>query len=89
MRGHTGHRKRARAISLLVDADHEYGNALNVMRTVAGLEHAGVSMLGIEDTVLPARFGRAGNMGELVSIEEMNRLTFVEKYKKARREYLR
>jgi carboxyvinyl-carboxyphosphonate phosphorylmutase len=62
---------RVSNLSLLVDADHGYGNALNVMRTVAELEHAGVSVLGIEDMVLPARFGRSGNINELVSIEEM------------------
>lgn len=60
---------RASSLSLLVDADNGYGNALNVMRTVTELEHAGVSILGIEDTVLPARFGHAG--AELISIEEM------------------
>jgi carboxyvinyl-carboxyphosphonate phosphorylmutase len=62
---------RAVDLSLLVDADHGYGNALNAMRTVAELEHAGVSILGIEDTVLPARFGRAEGPNELVSIAEM------------------
>lgn len=62
---------RASNLSLLVDADHGYGNALNAMRTVAELEHAGVSILGIEDTVLPTRFGRVGGPNELVSIEEM------------------
>lgn len=60
---------RACPLSLLVDADHGYGNALNVMRTVAELEHAGVSILGLEDTVLPARFGQDGP--GLVSIDEM------------------
>jgi carboxyvinyl-carboxyphosphonate phosphorylmutase len=60
---------RAADLALLVDADHGYGNALNVMRTVEETEHAGVSILGLEDTVLPARFGATGN--ELVSIPEM------------------
>lgn len=62
---------RASSLSLVVDADHGYGNALNVMRTVEELEHAGVSVLGIEDTALPARFGRTEKGNELVSIEEM------------------
>jgi oxaloacetate decarboxylase len=44
---------RAFDLPLLVDADHAYGNALNVMRTVQELETAGVSALTIEDTVLP------------------------------------
>ena len=48
---------RACAIPLLVDADHGYGNAQNVMRTVVELERAGVAALTIEDTDLPTRFG--------------------------------
>ncbi|HSF21873.1 MAG TPA: isocitrate lyase/phosphoenolpyruvate mutase family protein [Burkholderiales bacterium] len=62
---------RASRLSLIVDADHGYGNALNVMRTVEELEHAGVSAMSIEDTVLPARFGQAGGADELISLEEM------------------
>src|SRR5215468_1911613 len=60
---------RAANISLVVDADHGYGNALNVMRTVEELETAGVAALTIEDTVLPASFG--GQAEGLVSLEEM------------------
>lgn len=60
---------RASDLSLVLDADHGYGNALNVMRTVQELEHAGTSALMIEDTVVPARFGATGL--ELVSVEEM------------------
>jgi carboxyvinyl-carboxyphosphonate phosphorylmutase len=48
---------RAAAIPLLVDADHGYGNAQNVMRTVVELERAGVAALTIEDTDLPTPFG--------------------------------
>jgi len=62
---------RASDLSLIVDADHGYGNALNVMRTVAELEHAGVSGMSIEDTALPMRFGQAEGADELVSLEEM------------------
>jgi carboxyvinyl-carboxyphosphonate phosphorylmutase len=62
---------RASDLSLIVDADHGYGNALNVMRTVEELEHAGVSGMSIEDTVLPARFGQAEGTDELISLEEM------------------
>ena len=60
---------RAGDLSLLVDADHGYGNALNVRRTVEELETAGVSGLTIEDTVLPLNFGSTGE-GNLISIEE-------------------
>ena len=48
---------RAGNLPLLVDADHGYGNALNVKRTVEELETAGVAALSIEDTLLPAAFG--------------------------------
>jgi carboxyvinyl-carboxyphosphonate phosphorylmutase len=60
---------RAAELPLMTDADHGYGNALNVMRTVEELENAGVSGLSIEDTVLPRRFG-AGEKAELISIDE-------------------
>jgi carboxyvinyl-carboxyphosphonate phosphorylmutase len=61
--------QRASDLTLLVDADHGYGNALNVMRTVEECEHAGVSAMSIEDTALPTRFGNTGGE-ELTSIEE-------------------
>jgi carboxyvinyl-carboxyphosphonate phosphorylmutase len=61
--------QRASNLSLLVDADHGYGNALNVMRTVEECEHSGVSGMSIEDTALPTRFGNTGGE-ELTSIEE-------------------
>ena len=60
---------RAGDLSLLVDADHGYGNALSVMRTVEELESAGVSALTIEDTVLPRAFGAAGRE-QFLSLEE-------------------
>ncbi|MDJ0611047.1 MAG: isocitrate lyase/PEP mutase family protein, partial [Kiloniellales bacterium] len=41
---------RASELPLLADADHGYGNALNVMRTVEELEAAGIAGLTIEDT---------------------------------------
>jgi carboxyvinyl-carboxyphosphonate phosphorylmutase len=60
---------RAGGLPLLVDADHGYGNALNVMRTVEELETAGVAALSIEDTALPAAFGPGGDV-RLISIPE-------------------
>jgi ketopantoate hydroxymethyltransferase len=62
---------RASRLSLIVDADHGYGNALNVMRTIHELEHAGVSALSIEDTALPTPFGQPEGTETLISIEEM------------------
>jgi carboxyvinyl-carboxyphosphonate phosphorylmutase len=60
---------RAGNLALLVDADHGYGNALNVKRTVEELESAGVSALTIEDTVLPRPYGPSGK-ASLIPIEE-------------------
>jgi oxaloacetate decarboxylase len=60
---------RAGGLPLLCDADHGYGNALNVMRTVEELETAGVAALSIEDTALPQPFGSKGK-AQLLSIDE-------------------
>ncbi|MES2711145.1 MAG: isocitrate lyase/PEP mutase family protein [Pseudomonadota bacterium] len=59
---------RAGAPPLLCDADHGYGNALNVMRTVQELETAGVAGFSLEDTELPRPFGEAGV--RLISLNE-------------------
>ena len=59
---------RAGKLPLMVDADHGYGNALNVMRTVQELETAGVAGIMIEDTSLPRGFREA--KPTLISIEE-------------------
>ncbi len=59
---------RAAALPVLVDADHGYGNALNVRRTVQELETAGAAGLTIEDTLLPQAFGEA--KPQLISLEE-------------------
>jgi carboxyvinyl-carboxyphosphonate phosphorylmutase len=59
---------RAAALPVLVDADHGYGNALNVRRTVQELEAAGAAGLTIEDTLLPQAFGQSKT--QLISLEE-------------------
>ncbi|MCP4769276.1 MAG: isocitrate lyase/PEP mutase family protein [Gammaproteobacteria bacterium] len=59
---------RAGELPLIVDADHGYGNALNVRRTVEELESAGVACLTIEDTLLPQSFGQVGT--EFLEIDE-------------------
>lgn len=59
---------RAAGLPVLVDADHGYGNALNVRRTVQELEAAGAAGLTIEDTLLPQAFGQAG--AQLISLDE-------------------
>ena len=60
---------RATNIPLLVDADHGYGNALNVGRTIEELATVGVAAATIEDTILPTPFGANGKSG-LISLEE-------------------
>ncbi len=56
-------------LPLMVDADHGYGNALNVKRTVEELETAGVAGLTIEDTLLPTPYA-AGGKTQLIPIAE-------------------
>lgn len=60
---------RAAGLPLMVDADHGYGNALNVTRTVEELETAGVAGLSIEDTLLPQTYGSQGQT-QLIPPEE-------------------
>ena len=60
---------RAMSLPLLVDADHGYGNALNVARTIEELATVGVAAATIEDTILPVSFGAKGKPG-LISREE-------------------
>ena len=55
-------------VSLMVDAEDGFGNAVNVARTVRAMEAAGVSAIEIEDNFVPKRFN-VENPG-LVSKEE-------------------
>ena len=60
---------RTGCVDLMVDADHGYGNALNVARTITELQAAGAAAVCVEDSVLPREFGSGQQQG-LVSIEE-------------------
>src|ERR1700740_3102455 len=60
---------RAGNLCLLVDADHGYGNAMNVRRTVEELETSGICAMSIEDTVLPRPYGLSGKP-TLIPVEE-------------------
>jgi carboxyvinyl-carboxyphosphonate phosphorylmutase len=53
---------------VVVDADHGFGNALNVRRTIEELEGAGIAAATIEDTLLPRPYASKGR--ELISTEE-------------------
>jgi len=59
---------RMAAVSLMVDAEDGFGNAVNVRRTVQEMEAAGVSAIEIEDNAVPKKFN-VRNPG-LVSKEE-------------------
>lgn len=59
---------RVARLPIIADADHGYGNALNVIRTITELERAGVAALTIEDTLLPPKYGRKST--DLVPLEE-------------------
>lgn len=59
---------RASQIPVIADADHGYGNALNVMRTVTELQKAGLAALTLEDTLLPRQYGEHSNL--LITLEE-------------------
>ena len=55
-------------VSLMVDAEDGFGNAVNVIRTVREMEAAGVAGIEIEDNFVPRRFNVADP--GLVSTEE-------------------
>src|SRR5262249_37307952 len=55
---------------LVVDADTGFGNALNMVRTVALLERAGADALQIEDQVFPKRCGHFAGK-EVIPAAEM------------------
>ncbi|WP_111494088.1 isocitrate lyase/PEP mutase family protein [Marinobacter bohaiensis] len=59
---------RVARLPIIADADHGYGNALNVIRTITELERAGVAALTIEDTLLPPKYGHKST--DLIPVEE-------------------
>jgi oxaloacetate decarboxylase len=60
-------------VSLMVDAEDGFGNAVNVMRTVKELEAAGVSAIEIEDNVVPKRF-HVAHPGLVSTAEQLGKL---------------
>jgi phosphoenolpyruvate phosphomutase len=58
-------------IPVIADCDNGYGNAINVMRTVAEFERAGAAGICIEDNEFPKRCSfYAGVSRDLVAVEE-------------------
>jgi methylisocitrate lyase len=57
-------------LPLIVDVDTGFGEAVNVSRTVAEMERAGVAGIQIEDQVMPKRCGHLDGK-QLIDAEEM------------------
>lgn len=58
-------------IPVIADCDNGFGNAINVIRTVAEYERAGIAGLCIEDNIFPKRCSfYAGVRRELVPVDE-------------------
>jgi carboxyvinyl-carboxyphosphonate phosphorylmutase len=60
---------RVSTVPLIIDGDHGYGNALNVMRTIDELDAAGAAGVMIEDTLLPRPYG-ASDAAALIPLDE-------------------
>ena len=60
-------------VSLMVDAEDGFGNAVNVARTVREMEAAGVSAIEIEDNFVPKQFG-VENPGLISKEEQVGKL---------------
>jgi carboxyvinyl-carboxyphosphonate phosphorylmutase len=60
-------------VSLMVDGEDGFGNAVNVLRTVKELEAAGVAAIEIEDTIAPVRF-QAADPGLYTTAEQVGKL---------------
>ncbi len=58
------------SLPVTVDADTGFGNALNVIRTVKGLERAGAAMIQLEDQTFPKRCGHLDGKA-VVPVAEM------------------
>jgi 2-methylisocitrate lyase-like PEP mutase family enzyme len=58
------------SLPVIVDADTGFGNALNVQRTVRGLERAGAAMIQLEDQSFPKRCGHLDGKA-VVPVAEM------------------
>ncbi len=62
------------SLPLIVDADTGFGNALNVQRTVRGLERAGAAMVQLEDQTFPKRCGHLSGKSVVSSAEMCGKL---------------
>jgi carboxyvinyl-carboxyphosphonate phosphorylmutase len=60
-------------VSLMVDGEDGFGNAVNVVRTVRELEAAGVAAIEIEDNIAPVQFNGA-DRGLVSQAEQVGKL---------------
>jgi carboxyvinyl-carboxyphosphonate phosphorylmutase len=60
-------------VSLMVDGEDGFGNAVNVLRAVKELEAAGVAAIEIEDNIAPVRF-KAADPGLHSTAEQVGKL---------------
>ena len=61
-------------VPVIVDADTGYGNAINVIRTVRDLVHAGAAGIFLEDQVWPKRCGHMKGKQVVPLDEQLNKL---------------
>ncbi len=61
-------------LPMIVDADTGFGNALNVQRTVRGLERAGAAMVQLEDQTFPKRCGHLSGKSVIPTTEMCGKL---------------
>ncbi|MEK7944488.1 isocitrate lyase/phosphoenolpyruvate mutase family protein [Pigmentiphaga sp. YJ18] len=62
------------SLPVIVDADTGFGNALNAMRTVRGLERAGAAMIQLEDQTFPKRCGHLDGKSVVPAAEMAGKL---------------
>ncbi|MEE9275724.1 MAG: methylisocitrate lyase [bacterium] len=62
------------SLPLIVDADTGYGNAVNVVRTVADLERAGAACIQLEDQISPKRCGHISGKEVVERAEFMGKI---------------
>jgi 2-methylisocitrate lyase-like PEP mutase family enzyme len=62
------------SLPVIVDADTGFGNALNVQRTVRGLERAGAAMVQLEDQGFPKRCGHLAGKTVIPTAEMCGKL---------------
>lgn len=60
-------------VSLMIDGEEGFGNAVNVLRTIRELEAAGVAAIEIEDNIAPVRFN-AADPGLFSTAEQVGKL---------------